>query len=105
MFKNLCSDAYIDCVQFQAEQEARRMDARQLATEVAELLPPPKRVQVDSTTVVDDAGLQSHTVDLMVDAFGHEAWIHVKTCEQALAAFKANVEQLRFGDVSVKVGA
>jgi hypothetical protein len=41
----------------------------------------------------------------MVDAFGHEAWIHVKTCEQALAAFKANVEQLRFGDVSVKVGA
>ena len=81
------------------------MTARQLRDAVREMLPETASVQVD-TSCWCVAGRENESTALMIRMRSNEAlWIcNCTTCEQALDWLKANVELLRFGDVSVRCG-
>lgn len=82
------------------------MTARQLRDAVREMLPDTAYVHVVDEAATDEA-IDMVYLTVVIDLRDIDTGSTVFKCgtaEQALAAFKANVDQLRGGDVSVKVG-
>lgn len=82
------------------------MNHEQLYHSCRSLVPEACHVHVDVCIATDSKGIGRATVDICATLDGREMWItDCKTCDEALTAFKSNVENLRFGKANVKVVA